>query len=121
MSIQVTSDGEGLYILSSPDQAQWVEQMDLAGAIREFAAGKALRGLILDLDGVNFINSAGLGAIFALRRFAGDAGVRVVVSRPTVSITRLLNTVNLAGLMPVTGTLEEARLALAAVVPKAES
>ena len=121
MSIQVTSDGEGLYILSSPDQSQWVEQVDLAGAIREAVAGKTLRGLILDLDGVSFINSAGLGAIFALRRYAAEAGARVVVSRPMLTILRLLNTVNLPELIPVTSTLEEARLALAAAAPAAES
>ena len=117
MNVQVTHDGDGYYVLSCPNQTQWPTQADLVGSVRAAAAGEVLRGLIIDLNGVSFMGSEGLGAIFALRRFAAEAGARVVVSRPTLTIARLLDTVNLPDLIPVTDTLEEARLALGAAVP----
>jgi anti-anti-sigma factor len=114
MSIQVTFDGEGCYIVSVLQGQRWPAHADLAGSVRQAAAGRALRGLIVDLSGVDALDSAGLGAIFSLRRFAGEVGAQVVVTRPTLMISRLLNTVNLPALIPVTASLEEARLKLGA-------
>jgi anti-anti-sigma factor len=112
MSIQVTSDGEGCYIVSVAQGQNWPAHADLAGSVKEAAGGKSFWGLIVDLRGVDAIDSAGLGAIFSLRRFAGEVGAKIVVTRPTLMISRLLNTVNLPALIPVTASMEEAKLQL---------
>jgi anti-anti-sigma factor len=69
--------------------------------------------VVLDLDGVTYINSAGLGAIFVLRKFAMEAGAKLVLARPTAAIRRLLDTANIPTLIPVTDDLDEARRVLA--------
>ena len=70
---------------------------------------------------ISLIPRTGLGSIFTLRRFARAIGARLVVTRPSANITRLLDTVNMQALIPVTASLEEARLSLAAVGPGAAS
>jgi len=66
-------------------------------------------GIILDLAEVEYMNSGGLGAIFALRKFARENNARMVVARPTPTITRLLDTANVPALIPVVAGLDEAR------------
>lgn len=70
---------------------------------------RATSGIILDLDGVDYLNSAGIGSIFALRKYARANGAELVIARPRATVRRLLETVNLPALIPVTGDLDEAR------------
>ena len=88
---------------------EWDARMDIVGAVQRAANGKCVRCVILDLENVRYINSAGLGAIFALRQHAIRDKAKVVVARPSAAIRRLLNTINLPALMPVVATLDEAR------------
>ncbi len=70
--------------------------------------------LLIDLSAVPFMDSAGLGALIGGIRRAREAGgdVAVACSRPT--LTRLLHTTGFDRIVPVTGTVEDAALALAA-------
>jgi len=70
--------------------------------------------LLIDLSAVPFMDSAGLGALIGGIRRAREAGgdVAVACSRPT--LTRLLHTTGFDRIVPVTETVEEAALALAA-------
>ena len=112
MDVQIRPDGKERFIVSCPNQMEWRARVDLVKALKDVTLGVPFKGLIVDLDGVTYINSAGLGAIFALRKFARDSGAEVVVSRPSVSVTRLLETINLQKLMPITATIDEARTKL---------
>jgi anti-sigma B factor antagonist len=71
--------------------------------------------LVIDLSGVPFMDSAGLGALIGGIRRAREAGgdVAVACSRPT--LTRLLHTTGFDRIVPVTETLEAAVSALANV------
>ena len=109
MEVTITPDGNDCYVISCPTQMEWQARIDLVELLKQAAGDKPYRGVILDLDHVTYINSAGLGAIFALRKFARQAGADVVVARPNVTITRLLNTVNMSALVPVATSLDEAR------------
>jgi len=112
VQILVNLDAEGTYLLRCEGSSEWRNPVDLVAAFDPVGGGKPLRGLILDLQGIQYINSAGLGAIFALRKYTAQAGGTLVVARPSASIMRLLNTINLPTLIPVTQTLEEARARL---------
>jgi len=113
MNVTVTHEGDGRYVIACPTEMEWRARINLVEVLgTAVAAHQPLRGVILDLERVTFINSAGLGAIFMLRSHARDAGAGLVVARPGVSITRLLETVNLMALIPVTATLDQARAAL---------
>ena len=112
MDVLVKTDGELRYILSCPDQMEWNARVDLVEALKAATSGQIFHSVIVDLDKVSFINSAGLGAIFALRKYAKELGANVAVARPGPAISRLLQAVNLPALLPVAMTLEAARQSL---------
>jgi len=112
IQILVSLDTEGVYMMRCGGNTEWRNPVDLVAAFDPVAGGKSLRGAILDLHGIQYINSAGLGAIFALRKYIAQGGGTLVIARPSASIMRLLNTINLPSLIPVTASLEEARAAI---------
>ena len=73
--------------------------------------------LVIDLSGVPFMDSAGLGALIGGIRRAREAGgdVAVACSRPT--LTRLLHTTGFDRIVSVTETVDEAAAALADARP----
>ena len=112
IQILVSLDTEGVYLMRCGGNTEWRNPVDLVAAFDPVAGGRPLRGLILDLHGIQYINSAGLGAIFALRKYLAQGGGALVIARPSASIIRLLNTINLPTLIPVTESLEQARAAI---------
>jgi anti-anti-sigma factor len=119
MEVTITADGDSRYIITCPQHMEWNARIDLVEALKAATKDQPPRTVIVDLADVNYINSAGLGAIFALRKFVEQAGGAIAVARPNVTIARLLRTVNLAALMPVTDSLEQARASLPASNPVA--
>ncbi len=109
MDVSVTCDGDGRFIVTCPAEMQWKAREDLLNALIRASAGQAVRGVILDMGRVASISSAGLGGIFLLRKHTVNLGGHVVVARPSLGIRRLLQTINLEALMPVVGSLDEAR------------
>jgi anti-sigma B factor antagonist len=85
------------------------------GQFREKLAELAASSrLLIDLSGVPFMDSAGLGALIGGIRRAREQGgdVAVACSRPT--LTRLLHTTGFDRIVPVTETVESAAEALLA-------
>ncbi len=79
----------------------------LTGAVeKEFAAGRYR--LVLDLDGLQFVDSAGLGQIVALRRSAVDAGGGLVLAGPRGKVRDILQLTRLDQLIPVRAGVAEA-------------
>src|SRR5215210_1325202 len=72
-----------------------------------------VKRLVIDLSGVPFMDSAGLGALIGGIRRAreSDGDVAVACSRPT--LTRLLHTTGFDRIVSVTETVDEAATALA--------
>jgi anti-sigma B factor antagonist len=70
--------------------------------------------LLIDMSGVPFVDSAGLGALIGGIRRARELGgdVAVACNRPT--LTRLLRTTGFDRIVTVTDTIEEAAAALEA-------
>ncbi|MBS3734087.1 MAG: STAS domain-containing protein [Phycisphaerae bacterium] len=108
MDLSVTADGESRYIVSCPEKMEWDARLDLAAIVDEAITESAPR-VILDLNNVSYINSAGLGAIFALRKRLVASDGRLVLARPAPAIQRLLRTVNVDKLIPVADDLDHAR------------
>jgi anti-anti-sigma factor len=78
------------------------------------AAGK----LVIDLDRVSFIDSAGLHALFGLGRVATAAGGGLALSVPSsCAVARVVEIVRLADAMPVRESVEDAAAALSEVSP----
>lgn len=77
-------------------------------------AGDALAKVVLDFGGVEFINSAGLGACFELRNDAAGRGAEVILYRPTETVMQLFMMVNVESLFTIVHTAEELQGHLAA-------
>jgi len=74
--------------------------------------------LLIDLSGVPFVDSAGLGALIGGIRRVRELGGDVAVACPRPTLTRLLRTTGFDRIVTVVGTIEEARIALGvATVP----
>ena len=72
--------------------------------------------LVVALDNVTFIDSAGLHALFGLGNVAAAGGGRVALSVPPGSpVARVVEIVRLGDAMPVRSSVEDAALALAEV------
>jgi anti-anti-sigma factor len=118
MDLRVKSDGEGRFVVYCHDKTEWRERIDLVSQLETDTKGQDVRQIILDLDNVEYITSAGLGAVFSLNQHARSIEASLAVARPSPTIRRLLDTVNLPKLMPVTETLDEARALLAGDGPE---
>ena len=64
--------------------------------------------LIIDLSGVPFVDSAGLGALIGGIRRVRELGGDVAVACPRPTLTRLLKTTGFDRIVTVTSTLDEA-------------
>ncbi|MFW6061300.1 MAG: STAS domain-containing protein [Planctomycetota bacterium] len=108
MNVQAEEVRDGIWRVYSPSQDEWRQREGLAEALSEAAGDAPVRGVIVDLANIKYLSSAGLAAIFALRKSVADGRGEVVLARPTPSILRLLRTANLGSLVPLATTLEEA-------------
>jgi anti-sigma B factor antagonist len=89
-----------------------------AWQLRQVMAELASTSLVLlNMSGVTFVDSAGLGALVGgirrTREFGGD--VAVVCSRPVIN--RLLRTTGLDRIVIIADTVDEARQALESDIP----
>jgi anti-anti-sigma factor len=66
--------------------------MHTAGALREQVEGLGISGgtLVLDLAGVGFVDSSGLGALLGIKKEQDRAGGRLMLSRVSPAVTRLI-------------------------------
>jgi anti-anti-sigma factor len=113
VNVKEAPDTDGVFIITCGQWLEWDARSDFVALIDEAANDETqMRGVVLDLGGVDFINSAGIGAIFALRKHLKQHGGSIVVARPKPVIRRLLDTINLPALIPVAPDMDEALLAL---------
>ena len=66
-------------------------------------------GLVIDLEPVTFISSAGLGRLVHLGHSMGSRGVSVALAGGSRSVVKLIRTVGLDVVMPHFPTVEAAR------------
>jgi anti-sigma B factor antagonist len=87
-------------------------ELDLADAVAVAAALTAVAarepGIIVDLAGLEFIDSSGVAALARGRRQARQAGGDLVLAAPQQAVMRVLATTRLADAFFVYATVEEA-------------
>jgi anti-sigma B factor antagonist len=64
--------------------------------------------LVIDLSGVSFVDSAGLGVLIGAVRRVHELGGAVVLASPRPSLARILRDTGVSRLAPLTTTVEEA-------------
>ena len=76
-----------------PAEMAWRARVELVDSLIAVTGGQSPVELILDLGEVDFLNSAGVGAIFSVRKHVIDGGGRMVACNAKPVIQRLLATV----------------------------
>ena len=59
--------------------------------------GQGTTPIIIDLGGVDFMDSSGLRSLLEARSAAGDAGPPFALARPSAAVRRVLELVDLTG------------------------
>jgi anti-sigma B factor antagonist len=74
-------------------------ELDLVGAPRLLQAmpAEGSRPVVLDLGGVQFMDSSGLRSLLEARQSCIDAGRPFAIARPSMAVTRVLELVDLSG------------------------
>ena len=75
------------------------------------AAGDRWRGetILLDLAEVNFLDSAGISALLALRKEQMASGGDLMLCAPTPRIRQIFELVGMDGIIPVVDSIEQAQ------------
>lgn len=72
----------------------------LAGTIRQVLRTAPAR-VVVDMGGVEFIDASGIGVLLAAADAARHNGAAVVVRRPSKSVRRVMDLLQLDGALPV--------------------
>jgi anti-sigma B factor antagonist len=72
----------------------------------------SLPRLVIDLSGVSFVDSAGLGVLIGATRRVHELGGAVVLAAARPALARILRDTGVSRIVPVTATVEEAIEAL---------
>ena len=80
--------------------------MSVAAALAAVAARE--RDIIIDLAGLEFIDSSGVAALVRGRRQARDAGGELLLAAPQQQVLRVLSLTRLIDVFPVHATVAEA-------------
>ncbi len=67
------------------------------------------KAMILDMSGVSFMDSSGMGLLLARSRLAADRGVSLAIAGAAPEIRKLISMVSLDKQVPLFDTAEQAR------------
>lgn len=84
---------------------------DVRAVVEDLIAEECLR-VVFDLEGVRFVDSAGLGEIVACHRSLDQLGGRLVLASPRGKVRDLLELTRIGELVPVFPSLGEAKTAV---------
>jgi anti-anti-sigma factor len=80
-------------------------ELDMAAAfkleptIERLVSDNDLHELVLDLGGVNFIDSAGVGSLLSTHERLNDLGIRSQIRRPSKAVERVLDATGTLGVL----------------------
>ena len=106
MEISVLQSGAASVIRLSGDLAA-DERGELATTVANLLDGGRKR-IVLDMSGVPYVNSAGLGALVTLSATANTRGGRVILAAPTPFFEQVLATTQLNKFFDVRATVDDA-------------
>lgn len=110
----LTEYAPGCLLLRCTGGLSWEDRNLLAECVeRRLATDNRCYGLIVDLEAVEFINSAGLGALFQLAQRLRSQDRRLVLARAQPTFTRLFQLAGLTRLARTADSFDDAARTLA--------
>ena len=120
MKIEWRDASPGYGVLTCRGGLSWEEREYLVASVEQYLVGRDdLRGLVLDMAEVDFVNSAGLGALFQLAQRLRSRGGQLAFASVPPQIARLLATAGMTRLAKMGGDVPEALHLLTQPAPPA--
>ena len=111
LAVAVTSPAERTYVVAVAGELDLYSTPRLATALEAISTDAP--GVVLDLDGVGFLDSSGLGAILLAVRRLREAGGDMALVANAEATTKLLGMVGVDRVVPVFEATEQALAHLA--------
>ena len=106
--------GPGVLILTCHGDLSWEDRDHLSECVEQhFKDAAEVNGVILDLTGVEHVNSAGLGALFQLTRLLRGKGGDLMLANASEMLVRVFRTIGLNRLAQISDNVESATAILA--------
>ncbi len=102
LTIDEGTDASGARVLTLRGALDLASRELLAEAGRLALGDPEVSGLVLDLSGVGFVDSTGLGAIIELAGDAEDASRAFSLRSPSERVTKVLTVCGMADAWPIT-------------------
>ncbi|MCG3126645.1 MAG: hypothetical protein CHACPFDD_01496 [Phycisphaerae bacterium] len=102
----------GKLLMACQGGLSWEDRDLLAASVEQHFRGGGGAGVIIDLDKADFVNSAGVGALFQLARVVHNGGGRLAFINVSPKILRLFRIVGLDRQARVAANVEAAIAAL---------
>ena len=112
MDMQLEKEGENRLLLTCSGDIGWEDRDLLVETIREALEAAGPPQILMDIESVSFVNSAGIGALFQLTEMVRERNGRLVMAKVPPSLDKLFRTVGLNRLVPLVETAAEARTLL---------
>lgn len=109
MELQLGWDGDDRLDLTCSGEIGWDAAELLSRRISEALEGRPKPQVLMDIEDVDFITSAGIGALLQLRKCVSDRGGRIVIACASPMIAQLFTTVGLDRYMPLAASVEAGR------------
>lgn len=74
---------------------------NLRGELEEAISTEGVTDVALDLAGLTYLDSSGLGSLIAVSTRARASGCRILLYRPSKEVRKLLDAAQLSGLFPL--------------------
>jgi anti-anti-sigma factor len=96
VKFEVHDQNDGCFLVRCHGGLSWEDRDVLAASVDDHIGDcAALRGVVLDLSTVEYVNSAGLGALFQLVRRLRERHARLVFANTPPTLSRLFKIVGL--------------------------
>lgn len=107
--IEVHKAAPGVLVLTCHGGLSWEDRDQLSECVHgHFRGTEAPAGVVMDLEDVEYVNSAGLGALFQLCRLLRNRGGTLAFANASDALVRLFRTIGLDRMALVSDTVEEA-------------
>jgi anti-anti-sigma factor len=99
-------------VVSCSGNIDWEDRDHLLSRIRDALGEKDAPQVLMDMEQVDFVNSAGIGAVLQVARAVQDRGGRLIMASVPPHLLELFHTVGLPRLVEFEDTMASARSAL---------
>lgn len=113
MKVQMTWEDDNRLVVACAGELGWDGQEDLVRKLAETLADHEAARVIVDLEAVDLITSAGLGSLLQVRKLVNERHGQLVLANATPGVAQVFRTVGLNRHVLMADTVEDGRAMLA--------